>query len=92
MFLCVGTLGDDLGGGFAGDRPMQFVLDGFEERLADFRILVVVDAALFVDVGDLQVKRRSLASYLADALQEFVEVVFAETPVQLQRSSSRRSL
>ena len=80
----VGPLGDDLGGRLAGHGPMQLVLDGLEERLGDFRVLVVVDAALLVDVGDLQIEPPLAGPDLADAFQKLVEVVLAEPLVQLQ--------
>ena len=80
----VGALGDDLGRRLAGHGPVQLVLHGLEEGLGDLGLRVVVDAALLVDVGDLQVEAALAGPDLADALEQLVEVVLAEPPVELQ--------
>jgi hypothetical protein len=48
---------------------VQLVLHSFEERLRRLGLLVVVDAALFVDVGDLQVEPPLAGADLPDALE-----------------------
>jgi hypothetical protein len=52
----IGALGDDLGSRLARDCPVQLVLHGLEEPLGDLGIAVGVDAALLIDVRDLQVR------------------------------------
>jgi len=47
-------------------------------------VLVVVDAALLVDVSELQIEPRLAGADLQDALEQFVEVVSAEGLVQLE--------
>ena len=56
--------------------------------LRDLGVRVVVDAALLVDVGDLQVEAALAGADLADALEQLVEVVLAEARPCLSRSSS----
>ena len=51
---------------------------------SSIRYLVVVDAALLVDIGDLEIEPPFAGTDLADALQKLVEVVFAETLIELQ--------
>jgi hypothetical protein len=63
---------------------VQLVLDGGEERARDVGIPVVVDAALLIDVGDLEAEATLAGADLADALQQFVEVVLAETRALLE--------
>jgi hypothetical protein len=63
---------------------VQLVLHGLEERLRRLGVLVVVDAALLVDVGDLEVEAPLAGADLADSLEQLVEVVLAEALVQLQ--------
>ena len=58
---------------------MQFILDGFEKRLRDFGVPIVVDAALLVNIGDLEVKPPLACPDFADAFEEFIEVVFSES-------------
>src|ERR1041385_872870 len=82
--LSVSALRDQLRGGLARDRPVQLVLHGLEERLCDLGVLVVVDAALLVNVGDLQVEPSLAGADLTDPLEQLVEVVPAEALVQLQ--------
>ena len=74
----IGPLGDDFCGGLAGHRPMQLVLHGLEKRLRDLGVLVVVDAALLVDIGDLQVEAPFAGPDLPDTFQQLVKIVLAE--------------
>jgi hypothetical protein len=55
-----------------------------EEGLSRLGLRVVVDAALLIDVRDLQVEPALAGSDLADPFEQFVEVVLAEALVQLQ--------
>jgi hypothetical protein len=55
-----------------------------EERLRHRRRRVVVDAALLVDVGNLQVEPPLARPNLADAIEQLVEVVFPKPLVQLE--------
>ena len=75
---------DDLRCRLAGDRPVQLVLHRLEEGLRDLGVLVVVDAALLVDVGDLEVEAALAGADLADALEQLVEVVLAEARALLE--------
>jgi len=59
-------------------------LNGLEERLRDLSVFVVVDAALLVDIRDLEVEAPLAGANLADALEELVEVVLAKPLVQLE--------
>jgi hypothetical protein len=63
---------------------VQLVLHRLEERLGRLGLLVVVDAALLVDVGDLQVEAPLAGADLPDPLEQLVEVVLAEALVQLE--------
>jgi hypothetical protein len=63
---------------------VQLVLHRLEERLRRLGLLVVVDAALLVDVGDLQVEAPLAGADLPDPLEQLVEVVLAEALVQLE--------
>jgi hypothetical protein len=63
---------------------VQLVLHRLEERLRRLGLLVVVDAALLVDVGDLQVEPPLAGADLPDPLEQLVEVVLAEALVQLE--------
>jgi hypothetical protein len=63
---------------------VQLVLHDLEEGLGRLGVLVVVDAALLVDVGDLQVEAALAGADLTDPLEQLVEVVLAEAFVQLQ--------
>jgi len=58
---------------------VQLVLHRLEEQLRDLGILVVVDAALFVDVRNLEIEASFAGADGANPLQEFIKVVFAET-------------
>jgi hypothetical protein len=49
---------------------VQFVLHRLEEHLRDFGILVVVDAALFVDVRNLEIKTALAGAAGANPLQQ----------------------
>jgi hypothetical protein len=60
---------------------VQLVLHGLEERLRRLGLLVVVDAALLVDVGDLEVEPPLAGADLPDPLEQLVEVVLAEALV-----------
>ena len=74
----VGTVGDEFRRRLAGDGPVQLVLDGGEERLGDLCRAVVIDTALLVDIGDLEVEAPLAGPDGADTLQQLVEVVLAE--------------
>ena len=82
--LGVSALRDQLRSGLARHRPVQLVLHGLEERLGCLGMLVVVDAALLVNVGDLQVEPPLAGADLTDPLEQLVKVVPAEALVQLE--------
>ena len=63
-----------LGGGLAGDGPVQFVLDRLEEADADVLRRVVVDAG-GVDVGDLLVEAPLRGPDSLDPARQLLEVV-----------------
>ena len=58
---------------------MQLVLDRLEEGLGDVGILVVVDAALLIDIGDFEVETPLAGADGANPLKELIEIVLAET-------------
>jgi hypothetical protein len=68
---------DQFGGRVAMHGPVQLVLHGGEEVLAQLVPRVVVDAG-GIDVGDLLVEQPLRGPDVADALQQFVEVVSAQ--------------
>ena len=57
---------------------MEFVLNGFKKRLRYLCIFVVVNTALLIDVGYFKVKASFAGTYLADTLEEFIEIIFTE--------------
>jgi hypothetical protein len=60
----------------SGPRPFSL---GKDDQSGTFPALaLVVDAALLVDVGDLEVEAALAGADLADALEQFVEVVVAQ--------------
>ncbi len=63
---------------------MKLVLHRGKEGFRGLGLRVVVDAGLFVEVGDLEVEASLARSNLADALDELVEVVFAEPLIELE--------
>ena len=83
----VGPLANDLGGGMPVGRPVHLVLHGLEEQLGQLGLRVVVDAG-GVDVGDLLVEQPFAGADVADAGEQFVEVVGPERASALIRSSS----
>ncbi len=66
---------DDFGGGVAVGCPVHFVLDGGEELLGVFGVGGVVDAG-GVDVEDFLVEAALGGADVADAFEEFSEVIF----------------
>ncbi len=71
---CVGALVDNLGSGAAVGGEVDFVLDGGEELLGGLGVRGVVDAG-GVDVEDFLVEAAFGGADVADAFEEFVEVV-----------------
>src|SRR5690606_5843593 len=69
---------DQFGRRVAGDGPVEFILYRFVEGLRDFRLWIIVDAALCVDVRNLLIKSSFTGPYLADALQQSVKVVLTK--------------
>jgi len=80
----ISALRDEFSSRLPGHGPMQFVLHCLEKRLGKLRLFVIVDAALFVDVGDLQIKSPLARPNLADAIEQFLEVIFAKPLIKLQ--------
>ena len=73
----VGRSVDKLRSGLPSDGPMQLVLHGGEEILRQRRTGVVIDRE-GVNIGDFLVEAAFAGPNLADALQQFVEIVLAE--------------
>jgi hypothetical protein len=69
---------------FAGDGPVQLVLHSLEKRLRDLGIAVVVDAALLIDVGDLEIEAPLASPDGPDALQQVVKIILAKPLSLLQ--------
>ena len=69
--------GNDLGGGLSDDGPVQLVLDRGVEFLGDRSVGIVV-AAGGVDIADLLIEATFRSADVADALEQFVEVVLPE--------------
>ena len=63
---------------------MQFVLHSLEEYLSDLGVRAVVDTALLMEVCDLEVEAPLAGTDGANPLQQFIEVVSAETLPLLQ--------
>lgn len=63
---------------------MELILDGLEEGLGDGGVRPVVNAALLVDVGHLQVEAPLARTDRAYPVQQFFEVVRAEVLALLQ--------
>ena len=80
----VGARGDDLSRRLSGHRPVQFVLNRREETFGCSCVSVVVNARLFVEVGDLEVETAFARPNLTDSLEQLVEKVFSKSSVQLQ--------
>src|SRR6185437_14351789 len=66
---------DQFGGGAAGYRENQLVLDGGEERLGGFGGAVVIDAAGFEEVAVLLVEPLFRGADVANTAQQLVEIV-----------------
>ena len=64
--------------------PFEFVLHRFVKRLGQFGFWIVIRAAFGVDTGDFLIKPPLAGPDFADALQQFVKVIFAETFALLQ--------
>src|ERR1035437_2006605 len=69
---------------FAGDGPVQLDLQSLVERLRDLGIAVVVDAALLMDVGDLEIEAPLASPDGPDALQQFFKIMLAKPLSLLQ--------
>src|ERR1044071_6717923 len=63
---------------------MELILHSLKECLCDCRVLIVIYACLFVQVGDLQIEPPLAGSDFAYSLEKLVEVVLAEALVQLE--------
>lgn len=63
-----------------------------EEGLRRLGVRVVVDAALLVNVGDLQVEVPLARADLANAFEKLVEIVLAKALVQLEPLVIERTL
>jgi len=68
---------DDFGGGLAGDGEVELVLDDLEEFLSGFGPGVVINGEL-IDVLDLLIEALFRGPDVADALQEYIEIVRAQ--------------
>ena len=75
---------DDLGRGVPGDGVVHLVLDRGVEVFGHGRVLVVVEAALLEDVGDLEPHATLARADVADTGEQLVEVVLAEWPAVLE--------
>ena len=72
--LGVGALADDLGGGVAGDGPVQLVLNCLKELNADVLCRVVIEAGR-VDVGDFLIEAPLRRADVLNPPQQLFEVV-----------------
>jgi hypothetical protein len=75
---------NQLGCRFACNGPMQLVLHRLEECLRNLGVAVVVDTALLVNIRDLQVEAALAGTNLPNPLQQFIEVILAESLALLQ--------
>lgn len=57
---------------------MQLVLDGLEESLGHLGLLIVIDAALLIDVRNLQVKTPFAGPDLPNPSKQLFEIVLPE--------------
>lgn len=62
---------------------MQLVLHDLEKGMSDFGILVVVNAALLVNVRNLEIEPSLACSDLANPLEQIVEIILSKPLVQL---------
>lgn len=80
----IGAVPYDFRRRLAGNGPMQLVLHGPEEDLGDFGFTAVIDAALLIDIGDLQIEAPFARPDFADALEQFIEIILGKTLAGLQ--------
>ena len=75
---------NDFGSSLSGDGPMEFILNGLEESLCNFRSGGVINAALFVDISDLQIEAAFTGADLTNPFEQFIEVIWSKALIQLK--------
>ena len=69
---------------------MQLVLDGLEESLGHLGLLIVIDAALLIDVSNLQVKAPFAGPVLPNPSKQLLEIVLPKPASLFQAPLFRR--